>query len=499
MGGSNGEPVPTGDVGFLLYTADCKLKNWIEPCLAWASPNPSPSKTEIDIVSNPMDSRNVIVASKDLDRQASGCVWAVPEVTKDGGKTWTSVYLGGKAADRKPGEPLYGWGCITDPILAFDKDGWAYYALQAYNYGTTASQPINPCRAAGIDGGITSGSAFFLARSKDGGISWDKIIPIHGGEGNLVFHDYPRMASNPVTGSTYAIWNQFDTLASACNTGPTGTVGKARVQPVLAGTRDRGDTPIAPVYLVSPDDPYEGTYGINGFAASKDGTQGTLYVLLERSNPDRTSGIWLVKSTDDGRSWTDPILVFNMHGVTPAPNQLRVHTPTTRFRMGSAVELAVDQTNGPNAGCLYAAWIDNRTGDADVLSSRSCDTGFSWTAPVRVNHDVGTAWQMMTRVTVSADATVHLVYLTQAYDPELRLLDAEYAYSADAGATWTTQRLTNQSFDGDLGVHQDNFPFFGDYIGIDHSGNDVWAGFPIIVAGKAEIAVAHLARAPTAS
>lgn len=472
-----------------LFAPDCTIANWIEPCLALASPNDSPSKTEIDLAVNPKDPLNVVVASKDLDKSASGCVWAVAQASKDGGKTWTTSYLGGKTSERKPGDPLYGWGCITDPIFAFDKEGWVYYALQAYNAGTNTNRP-----PAGGDAGVTSGSQFFLARSKDGGMKWDKIIPLHVGDGTLVFHDYPRMASNPATGSTFVIWNQFNTLPVNVPGSVPGP--RADVTPVFAGTRDRGETPIQPVYLVPANDPRAGQYGIDGFAIGKDGT---LYVTLDTYKDDKVSEVWLIKSTDDGRTWSAPAKIFEIQRVTPAQGQGRVHTPTTKFRMSSAVEIAIDTSDGPTSGCLHAVWIGNGTGDADVLARKSCDALKSnWGPPVRVNRDNGTAWQMMVRNAVTSDGVVHVVYHTQAYDPAQRLLDAEYAYSED-GTNWTTRRLTTTSFDGDKGIHQDGFPFFGDYNGIGASGTTVYVGFADSASGRAEIAVARLVKTSAAA
>jgi hypothetical protein len=53
------------------------------------------------------------------------------------------------------------------------------------------------------------------------------------------------------------------------------------------------------------------------------------------------------------------------------------------------------------------------------------------------------------------------------------------------------ERLTAVHSDGDLGVHQDGFPFYGDYIGISSVGDHTYMGFPVTVTGRAEIAVAH--------
>jgi hypothetical protein len=166
----------------------------------------------------------------------------------------------------------------------------------------------------------------------------------------------------------------------------------------------------------------------------------------------------------------------------------------TKFRTGTSVELAVDDSAGPHAGCLYAVWGGKEpgtVGQSDVYYRSSCDKGLTWSQPVLVNTLHREDGQFMARVSVDGRGTVHAVYLTRAYDHGHRLLDAEHAYSIDGGKTWAQERLTRVSFDGDLGVHQNGFPFIGDYIGISSVGDDTWMGFPHTMTGRAEIAVAH--------
>lgn len=439
-----------------VYAADCRIASadWPEPCLAWASRNPSPSKTEIDIAVNPLDPRNVVVSSKDLDREASDCVWAVPQVSKDGGKTWTTVYVGGKKTERLPGQPLFGWACVTDPIMAFDKEGWLYYTLQAYDLGAQWPLPVGD-----------SGSTMLLARSKDGGESWDKIIPLHAGEGTAVYHDYIRMASNPKTGSVYSVWNQ---------------VSVATGVPVLVATRDRGETAAPPVYLPVPDSPAGGFQ--SAVAAASDGT---VYVVVRGFDPaGGAQGAYLLASADDAQTFGAPVRMFSYTPVNGIPN--------AQYRVGTFVELAVDNSGGERDGCLFAAWADGAKGegDADILLARSCDEGQTWSEPARVNVDNTKSDQFMPRVVVDAEGVVLVTYMTRAYDPDNTLVDGEIAYSSDGGATWTAKRLTARSFDGDKGVHQNGSPFLGDYIGIASAGGRTYASFPTTVTGKAEIAVA---------
>lgn len=428
-----------------------------EPCLVHASPNESPSKTEIDLVVNPTDPSNVIVSSKDLDPLASDCVWAVTQVTKDGGRTWETVYMGGTHEERVPGDFLYGWRCITDPIMAFTSDGTLYYNLQVYELEAEVDVPILSDVLLDPDAALMA-----IAISHDGGESYNEFYPQMVGDDFTVFPDYMRMGSNPATGSAYVLWNTI--------------VGLVTSNPTFSGFRD--GAPIPPTPIVTPTAPT----GL-GESAIVGANDGTVYVCLCGFNSDGQA--YVTKSTDDGRTFDVPHLAFEFTEMANADN--------ANFRIGTAVEMDIDNSGGERDGCLYAVWAGNEAdaiGGSDLYSRSSCDGGDSWTEPVLVN-SVRENSQFFPRITVDGRGNIHVVYHTQAYDPDHRLVDTEWAVSTDGGLTWTNQRLTTFSSDGDLGVHQNGGPFWGDYIGIDSVDDHVWMAFPHTQTGVAEIAVAH--------
>ena len=466
-GAPEGQPPADALAG---YARDCSVgaganASWPEPCLALASPNDSPSKTEIDAAVNPTDPLNVVVASKDLDPLASKCVWAVAQVSKDGGRTWTTSYVGGKTDERAPTDPLYGWQCITDPIMAFDAQGTLYYSIQAYDHTVEAAEvPPLP-----VVGGVTAvGSAIFAARSADGGLTWDKIVPLHVGDGANVFHDYMRVLVNPATGTYHTIWNQF--------TGP------ATVVPVLVswdGTADRGN---APTYIPVPDRATGTTMA--GFAAS---TDGTLHVLL-----DDGADAWYTRSTDDGKTFSAPALVEALHR---EPIQ-RQALGDEAFRTTGSYELVVDNTGGARDGWLYATITEQDSdANADVYVSRSEDGGATWTERVLLNggvHQPGFQW--LARPHVDRLGNLHVLYFDSSRNAgNDTMLDASWAVSIDGGQSWNSTYLTATPFDGNLGIHQDGPAFIGDYNGIGGAGDWVYMAFPTTVTGRAEIAVAKVA------
>ncbi|MEA3203342.1 MAG: hypothetical protein QOI63_1017 [Thermoplasmata archaeon] len=452
------------------YALDCGLSNWNETCLVRASPNDSPSKAEIDVAVNPADPDNVFVASKDLDRKASDCVWAVGQYTKDKGRHWNTTYVAGPVAERSPTSPLYGWHCITDPILQYEPDGTLHYSLQAYKY--------NPADLPYVQDPVLGSSIppemgyMFHAISHDGGATFPTIFIQHAGDETALFHDYMRMGHNPVTGTVFTIWNQLSPGVGSI--------------PVLVAVKHGQSVSQPPYYfpnLANAQDPTG--QGISlGESSVVGASDGTVYAWLSGFNSGDLAV--LATSTDDGATFSQPRQVWTFTSMDDFNN--------THFRTGTSVELAVDTSGGARAGCLYAVWGGkeaNTVGQSDVYVRTSCDKGVTWTSPVLVNTLHREDGQFMARASVDGRGTVHAVYLTRAYDPGHRLLDAEHAYSTDGGKSWAQERLTMQSFDGDLGIHQDGFPFIGDYIGISSVGDDTWMGFPDTLTGASEIAVAH--------
>lgn len=490
---ASGCVMPASDVGSRsgeeasAFVVFCGWSALPDPCVTDASPNDSPSQTEVDLAVNPTDPRNIFVASKDLDPLASdeACVWSVGQVTKDAGATWTTVYVGGTREERSdPTHPVYGWSCVTDPILLFDAEGVLYYVLQASGFipnGEAIVTPVEEVRGAGY--------AYFLAVSRDGGETFprDEIHLITPPDRWWCFHDYERGAVSPTTGVVVFVWTEYCRPSPASlPSNPTGIRTFTPTKTPYVAIVDDAGRSVRSTYIRSEGFPLEDHY----FAGLTAGPDGAFYAWLQREDPvtrmaDPVVPVGpdvnvLAVSRDDGATWkTTPMF----ETVPPART-----FSDAKYRVSITHELAADTSDGPHRGRLYATWQDNSTGDPNVALRWSDDEGASWSEPVLVAE--GAAEQWMPRIDVGADGIVHVLVMDRGYDPARKLIDLTHAWSGDGGATWQRQRVTSVSFDGDLGIHQSGAPFIGDYNGIDAIGQEVWFGFPTTVTGRAELGVA---------
>jgi hypothetical protein len=477
---STSSPNPTSPAtGGQGWRLDCGLGAfelargpWAQTCEARAS-HTAGAKQETWIAVNPTDPRNVVVGAKDLNPESSkDCVWNGVFVTKDGGASWTDVVIGGKWADRQPTSPYYGYACNTDPDFRFSKDGSLHYGVEMYNVANNGAC-LNP-------GGntltcVTPGFKVLLATSHDGGLTWPDVITFQPDFGFTT--DFSRMTVSPTT----------QTIVEAI-----GSAGAAIAGPgcnVLA-SRDGGKTADPPVAVVTKDGVPCGSSADTAIAASP---KGTLVILGGAFTTAPNGGLAgsstqpiVARSQDDGRTWTDSNPGFTFQGIpgTFAESQ---------YRVSNTVELAYDLSNGTRAGTLYAVYAGAERDEADIYLRSSPDDGKTWSDAVMVNGDPKGTHQWMPNVAVAGDGSVHVFYMDKSHDSKHTLIDITHAGSLDGGKSWMRERVSTVPYDGDLGKHQEGFPFIGDYLGVDAVGRDVWAGFPDASNGNVTvIAAAHV-------
>lgn len=234
----------------------------------------------------------------------------------------------------------------------------------------------------------------------------------------------------------------------------------------------------------------------------------------ERWQQSAEARIMFAKSTNGGRTWTDPIPVHapqphyigsGQHQMGPWPTVAadgRLLILWSDFRSGGfhvseasgdgfgeprliaehpgtwIPSVGVDMTGGPNHGNIYAALADDRNGDGDVFLHVSRDHGETWEESVRVNQDpVGNGRDhRMPELIVEPDGAVSIVYMGEVDAADA--WNAFVARSIDGGRTFVEQRVSSASTSA---VSMNNQPSFlthlGDYIGISYNDRGVVAAW----------------------
>lgn len=444
---------------------DCAISNWDDPCTAKATQTQGPAN-ELMLAVNPDDPLNVVIGAKDYSEAASDCVWAGTSRTTDGGASWENGFVGG---DRNAREPrLRPYDCVTDPVLEFGPDGRLYYLVEAYGAGQErlGGAPFNQTPV----GAFGAGSNMWLAVSGDGGGTWELRGMISFGPGSVVLlHDKSDMAVSPTTATIVAAWTAFNAASS---------------QLVYVRSTDGGATFSAPRPLMQlgPERAQEATAMVD-LDFDRDGRLHAIWFNWD------TGDVMYAASEDDGATFTAPATI------APGAPWTGQNAPNSAFRIFDGTMLAVDLTEGPRGGWVYATWADDlrEEGDHDVWFLRSEDGGTTWGTPVQVGSEDGSD-QFHPNLVVASDGSVHLFFYDRQYDANHTLLDVAHGLSLDGGATWNWTRVSNSSFDGDRGIHQSGVPFMGDYNGIGASGDTVYIAYADTREGRSDVAVAKFVR-----
>ena len=235
---------------------------------------------------------------------------------------------------------------------------------------------------------------------------------------------------------------------------------------------------------------------------------GNLYIGWTRWTL-KDSELMLVRSTDDGKTWSQPIEIDNHPGLprddngalegfagvagpdstlyavwgdgnhivfttsrdggrTFARTRNIIDTAPIMFtiealsRTNGFPQIAMDPRGGAKGGRLYVTWSDYRNGDVDVFCSTSADHGKSWSPAVRVNTDAlhnGEDQFFQWLAVDPSDGSADVVFYDRRGDPQNRNETVTLARSTDAGQTFQNYAWTTQGFDA-TGV------FLGDYTGL---------------------------------
>ena len=224
-------------------------------------------------------------------------------------------------------------------------------------------------------------------------------------------------------------------------------------QIVLSRSSDDGKTWSQPIEIdAHPGLPRDDNGAAEGFAGAV-APDGKLYAIWSQDN-----AIMLTASRDGGKTFSHAHPIIHT-----APIMFAIQTLE---RANGFPQIAID----PKGKRLYVTWSDYRNGDLDVFIATSDNGGKRWSEPVRVNNDPvhNGAEQFFQWLAVDpTDGSIDVLFYDRRNDPQNRKQIVVLARSTDGGHAFRNYAWSGNPFEAS-GV------FFGDYSGIAAYGGRVY-------------------------
>jgi hypothetical protein len=342
---------------------------------------------------------------------------------------------------------LIGWRQFNSITSNFRQAGWAYTT----NGGSTWTFPgvLTPgtFRSDPVVGTDTIGNLFYqslkgdftldLFKSTNAAVSWGAPVPSFGGDKNWMAID---RSGGVGTGNIYGIWQRF---ADCCDLN------------VFTRSTNGGLSFQSPVQVV-----FWPTFGTMDV-----GPDGTLYAAGIDGTTTQDVNTFVVSHSPNAQNPSQsPFFTGTQVALNGA---MAFGGPNPDGLLGQA-NVVVDKSSGPTRGYVYllASVAPFDVADPlDVRLSRSTDGGMTWSAPVRVNDDPSIGnWQWFGALAVAPDGRLDAVWYDSRNSGQANISQLFYAYSYNAGATWSPNVAVSPSFDSTVGWPQQNK--IGDYLGI---------------------------------
>lgn len=291
--------------------------------------------------------------------------------------------------------------------------------------------------------GASDGTAIAY-KSIDNGATFSSPVIVSSGFGTYINNDETNITadvgqSSPYIGNIYVTYNRQFNVANGGNS-----------TAFFSRSRDGGTTWDTPVLLSSDAEQVERPDVAIDLI-------GTVYGAWITVNPQFRFVIRT--SLDGGTTFGAPTQVST---VVPVPIILPV--PGYAFRVLTFANISTDRSVGPFTNRAYAIWQDFRLGYADIFMSISNDKGMTWSSPVSITGAPAGSQNFFPAIDVDPlTGVVNVIYYSNQVNGFL--LDVYVARSINGGQTFTNTRITNVSFDPNVGG-PGPVTLIGDYIDI---------------------------------
>ncbi len=351
---------------------------------------------------------------------------------------------------------------------------------------TVAVNPTNPLDILAASNDLTGSDTTHVYESTDGGKHWSLVTTgisgfcydpwLHFNDVGDAFFSYE---CNPLESYAYRL---HGTTTWVLTTFPTSLTGTFPDRDMI--TTD--DTPSSAFYhsaYVGYDDANAGNAAYvlysrdskTGWTRSpKINDSGITIGVSVSVAPDGTVyATWLDygnhrlmsdKSTNGGATWGTDHVVVNL------VSSSEVCPPPQADRCILLMPFSDASPAGtPHAGRVYVAYEDKKSGGTDTnVYVTSSDNGSTWSTPVEVNDDTGTAYQFFPAIAVNPAGTVGVSFYDTRRDSQNHKVDQFFSYSTDGGATWQANFRVTTAQSDETGSHDGNQ--YGDYEGLDSAG-----------------------------
>jgi len=468
-------------------------------------------QNEPSVAIKPDEPRFIVAAANDdctVPSFADG--WEGVYVSQNGGASFTDSLLPGYPGDTSAAgraSPLFSVDTSAgDPLLDWDTSGDLFVGGIAFNRTATTGAITQ-----------TNGNMFVATYVRNPtsalGIAYVRTVIVGRGTPSANFfgrvNDKPSLkvdswAGSPNQGNVYAAWTLFP--------------GAGMDQILFSRSTDHGQTFSKPIIISKSIASAQGS----GIAVTPDGTVFVVWRQFAFVANGVDDAIIFVKSTDGGRTFSDPSTVKTIEGydrsdVSASGSTARdcgsgpflCQSGFTFHRSDSLPQAAADKH-----GNVYVTWEEvtpspdngdtyRPDGQSQVVVTRSANGGASWSAPVKVDaQSVGHQWWPKLAYDKSKD-TLAIVYYDSREDPSYSpnrppgnlangtsvcgtpvgsavcdVLNTFIATSVNQGASWSATKTSAVGHQPEYEMFGNRqVPFHGDYLGIDAAGGTVFGAW----------------------